>query len=221
MTELKTRCVLGVVLIFSLSSHVLAQDVAPDTEDTALVMARCVADEVGPDLPKKWSDYQKRINEQTAILWALHNGWQDVARKKPELTLSQYTKNYCTIYTHDFPSRKWLRELPADGATKPEHFPKDDRWSEYAPRWRALLDRVRAWLGPCGAELVKHWHGPGSKPHDRLQVARCSTFGKDRNVLFVVLTPRQAKRRAEQEEKSFRERMKQWGLQRQEVSLLP
>lgn len=185
--------------------------------DTALVIARCVADEVGPDLPAAWADHEARIGEQVSVMWALHNGWRSRVAKEPDLTLADHARQYCALYVKHLASRAWLRELPADGHTKPESFPARDRWSEYAPRWRALLARVRVWLGPCGAELVLHWNSPGSKARGRMQVARCSRFGPGRNVLFVVLTPRQARAR---EYAALRERvLSAWKVDAQVASV--
>jgi hypothetical protein len=184
--NLKLPFVPVVALALSLARPAVAQD------DTALVMARCVAAEVGVDLPAGHHQAALRTQEQVTILWSLHNWWRVRRAREPGLTLAEQARRYCRIYRDRAMQRRrpWILELPGDGDdTQPASWPRHLKWESYAPRWQATLRRVREWLGPCeGPEHITHWNDPSSAPHGRLRRAACDgVFAEAGRTRFYTL----------------------------------
>lgn len=126
---------------------------------TRLWVARSLIAEAG------WTATQ---TEYVALAWVLKKRSRASGR-----TLYETVKAYCAGMGEAVTARQaWLHELPADGVTRPEHWPDAASWEKHAPRWRRVLMLADAWMGglhpdPCPRAI--HFGGTMDKPRGRMR----------------------------------------------------
>lgn len=90
------------------------------------------------------------------------------------LGLVEMVERYCSAFGGEAhtPRQQWLRELPADGETKPEHWPDNASWDRHATRWRKVLELVDEWAAgehPDPCPRARHFGGPMDAPRGRMR----------------------------------------------------
>lgn len=138
-----------------------------------------------------------RAEEQLAVLGALVKRWHLRQRVRPGLTLLQHA-NYCRVFRSKRVNvaRPWLLELPADGVTKPEHWPTGVGWQKHGAYWRDTLKRVDDWqagllVTPC--KDAEHWGNVaiGDHPMPYMKLLGCGGQGRAFANQFYATTGKQ------------------------------
>jgi len=123
--------------------------------------------------------------EYVAIAWVLRKRARASGRS-PYVTV----RTYCAGLGRHARTRRqrWVRELPADGETRPEHWPDTASWRRHRPRWQRVLQLVEEWAAgehpdPCPRAV--HWGGDMDAPKGRMR-AVCARLPTG-NTLYGVM----------------------------------
>lgn len=119
---------------------------------------------------------------------AQHHAGEDTVADEPSFV--DVIRTYCAgLGRHAHTRRqRWVRELPADGETRPEHWPDTASWERHAPRWRRVLQLVDEWAAgehPDPCPRARHFGGPMDEPRGRMR-AVCARLPVN-NRFFEVM----------------------------------